>query len=132
MILTPTYHVFEMFKGHQDATRLPSVLQSDDYAFENDTIPMISASASRNDAGEVLITVCNLNPNEPAELGCNLQGTAAQKVTGRVLTAGTMNAINTFASPETVHPVPFNDAVLDGDDLKIALPPKSVVALTLA
>ena len=33
MLLTPTYHVFEMFKVHQGGTFLPVELQSPDYAF---------------------------------------------------------------------------------------------------
>ena len=39
MLLTPTYHVFEMFKEHQDATLLPSYLQCDDYRFEREESP---------------------------------------------------------------------------------------------
>jgi alpha-N-arabinofuranosidase len=129
MLLTPTYHVFEMFKGHQDATRLPILLQSENYAFGDDTIPAISASASRNDAGEVLITACNLNPNQPVDLLCSLHGTGAKNVTGRVLTGDAMNAFNTFESPEAVQPVPFNGITSEGNDLKIVLPARSVVSL---
>lgn len=131
MILTPTYHVFEMFKGHQDATRLPTLLQNQAYTFNGQAIPQVSASASRNQKGEILVTACNLNPNQPAELLCSLYGAKATQVTGRVLTAGTMNAFNTFESPDTVIPVPFDGATLDGGNLKITLPAMSVIALTL-
>jgi alpha-N-arabinofuranosidase len=131
MILTPTYHVFEMFKGHQDAALLPTLLQSEDYAFGDDAIPGVSASASRNAQGEVLITACNLNPNQPVDLSCNLLGIDHTNVSGRVLTADTMNAFNTFESPEAVRPIPFEDMTVDGRNLKITLPAKSVVALTL-
>jgi len=131
MILTPTYHVFEMFKGHQDATRLPIVLQSQDYAFNGDAIPQISASASRNRKGEILVTACNLNPNQSAELFCSLYGTKATDVVGRVLTAGSMNSFNTFELPGTVMPAQFDGATLDGNNLKVTLPAMSVIALTL-
>jgi alpha-N-arabinofuranosidase len=131
MILTPTYHVFEMFKSHQDATRLPILLQGQDYAFDGDAIPQLSASASRNRKGEILVTVCNLNPNGPVELLCNLHGAEATAVTGRVLTAESMNAFNTFESPDTVTPIPFDGATLNGNNLKITLPAMSVTALTL-
>jgi alpha-N-arabinofuranosidase len=100
IILTPTYHVFEMFKGHQDATRLPVLLQGGDYAFGGDAIPQLSASASRNREGEILLTACNLNPNGAADLECNLYGTKATHVAGRVLTARSMNAFNPFNSTE--------------------------------
>jgi alpha-N-arabinofuranosidase len=42
-----------------------------------------------------------------------------------------MNAFNTFESPDTVKPVPFDGATLDGNHLKITLPAMSVIALTL-
>jgi alpha-N-arabinofuranosidase len=130
-ILTPTYHVFEMFKGHQDATRLPISLQGQDYMFNGDTIPQLSVSASRNHKGEILVTACNLNPNRPVELSCSLYGIQATTVTGRVLTAKSMNSFNTFEAPETVVPIPFDQMALDGDKLTLTLPAMSIVAVTL-
>ena len=118
MILTPTYHVFEMFKGHQDATRLPIALQSEDYTFGEDAIPQVSASASRNPAGEILVTACNLNPHQPTDLLCTLHGATVGHVEGRVLTAAAMNALNSFDAPDTVRPVPFDGANAAGSDLK--------------
>jgi alpha-N-arabinofuranosidase len=132
MILTPTYHVFEMFKGHQDAVRLPMALQGQDYTFDGDTIPQLSVSASRNGRGEILVTACNLNPDRPAELSCNLYGVQAATVTGRVLTAHSMNALNTFEAPDTVAPAKFDGATLDGSDLTMTLPAMSIVAVTLS
>ena len=132
MIRTPTYHVFEMFKDHQDAIRLPILLQTQDYTVDGDAIPHISVSASRNHKGEILITACNLNPNQPAELLCSLRGTHAAAVTGRVLTAESMNAFNTFEAPDAVIPTRFDGATLDGSDLTITLPAMSIVAMTLS
>lgn len=131
MILTPTYHVFEMFKGHQNATRLPILVEPEDYVFDNDAIPQISASASRNAAGEILVTFCNTSPNQPADLTCNLHGTGALNVTGRVLTAQSMNARNTFESPEAVQPGEFDRFSICDGHLTMTLPAMSVVALTL-
>ena len=131
MILTPTYHIFEMFKGHQNGTRLPILLETEDYVFNNDAIPQISASASRNAAGEILVTLCNSSPNQSADLACNLHGTGAVNVTGRVLTAESMNAYNTFESPETIQPTQFGKFSTSNGSLTISLPAMSVVALTL-
>ena len=132
MLLTPTYHVFEMFKHHQNGTRLPLLLQSEEYTFEGDVIPAVSASASRNSMGEILVTACNLNPVQPIDLFCSIHGAEVANVTGRVLTATAMNAFNTFESPETVKPVPFDGVTPDKNNLKMTLPAKSVVALTLS
>ncbi|MCX6902584.1 MAG: alpha-N-arabinofuranosidase, partial [Verrucomicrobia bacterium] len=74
MILTPTYHVFEMYAVHQDAKLLPTELQSNDYLMGPDKIPNVSASASRDKAGRIHVTLCNLNPHAAAEVSCELLG----------------------------------------------------------
>ena len=74
MLLTPTYHVFEMYKVHQDATLLPAELTCADYRFGQQEIPGLSVSASRDKAGKIHVTLCNLNPNAPAEVACELEG----------------------------------------------------------
>lgn len=131
MILTPTYHVFEMFKGHQDATMLPIDLECDSYTVEGDTLPTVSASASRNQQGQILLTLCNLNPTTDLDLRCELQGMNAANVTGRILTANDMTAHNTFDQPNAVEPTNFNAAKIEGGSLSVRLPAKSVVALTI-
>jgi alpha-N-arabinofuranosidase len=52
-------------------------------------------------------------------------------VAGRILTAPAIDAHNTFAAPDAVKPVAFSGATLKGDTLRITLPAKSVVVLTL-
>ncbi len=131
IVLTPTYHVFEMFNVHQDATAVPVQLSSPDYVLGTEKIPAVSAAASRNQAGKVHLSLVNTNPNDAITVNCTLAGLTAKTVTGRVLTAPTMQAHNTFAAPETVKPQAFSGAKLDGANLTIALPAKSVVVLTL-
>ena len=77
MILTPTYHVFEMYTVHHDATLLPTELTCGDYQFEQEKIPAVNVSASRDKAGKIHVTLCNLDPNQPAALTCELQGAKA-------------------------------------------------------
>jgi len=131
MILTPTYHVFEMFKVHQGATSLPLELKSPDYVYGAEKLPRVSASASRDAAGKVHVSLVNLHPGEPITVRATLEGVTAGTVTGRVLTAAAMDAHNTFAAPATVKPVAFTGAKLAGDQLTIALPAMSVVVLEL-
>ena len=52
-------------------------------------------------------------------------------MTGRVLTASSITAHNTFGAPNAVQPAAFNGATLKGDTLDVKLPAKSVVILTL-
>ncbi len=80
MLLTPTYHVFELYQGHQDALLLPCDLDSAEYSFEGNSIPQLSASVSRQGDGDVLLTLCNLHPRQEAELTVILRGFTAKGV----------------------------------------------------
>lgn len=131
MILTPTYHVFEMFNVHQGATSLPVVLQTPDYVLNEKKIPAVSASASRDKSGRIHLSFANCDPNRPATVDCTLSGATAKSVVGRVLTAPAMNTHNTFAAPESIKPAPFAGALWTGATLAVTLPAKSVVILEL-
>jgi len=129
MTVTPSYWVFEMDTVHHDATLLPSDLQCVGYTFGDKTIPAVSASASRDQAGKIHVTLCNLNPNRSVELPCELSGARAKKISGRILTAPEMNAHNTFEQPDKVKPAEFNDCKLTDKGFVTTLPAKSVVVL---
>ncbi|MCP4257514.1 MAG: alpha-N-arabinofuranosidase, partial [Planctomycetes bacterium] len=129
MILTPTYHVFEMYKVHHDATMLPVELNCGDYQHGDEKIPSINVSASKDKSGKIHITLCNLNPTKSVELVCVLQGAKPSSISGRTLTAGVMNAHNTFDNPEAVQPTAFDKFDFEDNILTITLPSKSVVLL---
>jgi len=131
MVLTPTYHVFDMYKVHQDATLLPLELKTADYVFENDKIPAVSMSASKDKANRIHITLCNLDPRNENTVTVDLHGAAFTKLSGRILTAEGMNALNTFEKPDTVKPADFTRAKKTDAGLEIQLPPRSVVMLEL-
>jgi alpha-N-arabinofuranosidase len=131
MILTPTYHVFELFTPHHDATLLPISLEEGSYSFDGDSIPAVSASASRDSAGVIHVTLANLDPGRPRTIRAEARGASVSAVSGRILTATAMNAHNTFDDPAGVRPGPFRGARLIGGRLVIDLPAKSVVALEL-
>ncbi len=96
MLRTPTYWVFEMLKVHQGGTSLPVELQSPDYVFGDRKIPAISASATRAAGGTVYLSLVNTSPREPFTIAVTMAGVTRASVAGRVLTAGAMNAHNTF------------------------------------
>ncbi|MDB5327417.1 MAG: alpha-N-arabinofuranosidase [Phycisphaerales bacterium] len=145
ILLTPTYHVFEMFKVHQDATLLPTAVQAEEYVAARGMIgtagaggtttlsatPQISASASRDANGVVHLSLCNLHHADAADVTCDLRGMTATGVTGRVLTAPAMNTMNTFEQPNTVEPMAFGGATLTASGLSATLPARSVVVLKL-
>ncbi len=131
MLLTPTYHVFQMLEVHQGAARLAAELETPAYAHEGESMPMLSASASRDAEGHIHLSLTNSDPHRAAKLKCRLSGPLASSVTGRVLTADAVNAINTFDAPDTVAPRPLEDARVSDDGLEVPLPSKSVSVLNI-
>jgi alpha-N-arabinofuranosidase len=131
IVLTPTYHVFEMFRVHQDATLLPVELTTPNLSGTLEKIPMVSASASRDASGRIHLSLVNTDPDGAATVSCALAGASFGAVTGRILTAPAMTAHNTFDSPHSVEPVPFSGATVSGDRVAVVLPPLSVVVLEL-
>lgn len=131
MILTPTYHVFEMYNVHQDAVMLPLSISGQDYAFGNDKLPAVSASASKDKSGAVHISLVNIDMNKTQEVTINVRGMKTSNVTGRILMSSKIQDYNTFDDPNKIKPVEFKGAMLKGDDLKVTLPPTSVVILEL-
>lgn len=131
MVLTPTYHVFEMYKPYMDATVLPIEVKSPWYGKNQWVMPAVSASAVRDKAGMVHVGLANADPNKPQTISVSLKGVSATTVQGKVLSAGAMNALNDFNAPSTVAPAAFTGAQLQGDVLTVTLPAKSVVMLDL-
>jgi alpha-N-arabinofuranosidase len=131
MIVTPTYWVFDLYKVHQGATLLPLHIRTDSYTFNGQSVPAVSASASRDTTGAIHITLVNVDPNRPRTVQADIRGVKVLAVSGRLLTAPTMQAHNTFEDPEAVKPVDFTGARLSGGVLNIQLPSKSVVVLEL-
>jgi len=131
MIVTLTYHVFDMYKVHQDAKLLSLDFTSSLYSYGDESIPQVSASASEDDLGRIHISLCNLDPGSVADIRCELRGTRRTRVSGTILTSSEMNAHNTFDEPDAIKPAAFNDATLVDNVLDVKLPSKSVVVLTL-
>ena len=130
MIRTPTYWVFEMFKVHQGGTVLPVELTSPDYVFGDQKILALSASATRAADGKTIhLSFANTHPNAAITLTVRLAGFAPVSVTGRMLTAPTMQAHNTFAVPDAMQPTAFGGVTLVAGALEIHLPAKSVVVV---
>jgi alpha-N-arabinofuranosidase len=132
MLRTPTYHVFEMYAVHQDAEHVPTLLAADRCAFGDDSIPKVSASASRDAGGKLHLSLSNLAPNGEAKVRCVLRGDAPKAVSGRILTSADMHAHNTFDAPGTVTPADFDGARVTAEGVAVAMPPMSVVVLELA
>ncbi len=132
MVLTPTYHVFEMFKGHQGAASLPSRVEGPKLERDGTILPGVSASATKGPDGRMLLTLCNLDTEAAAEIRVEMRGLAKNPrvAESRVLAGAAMDDRNTFDSPGKIVPRPLA-AKMEGGALSLALPPMSVAAISL-
>jgi alpha-L-arabinofuranosidase len=131
LILTPTYHVMEMYNVHQDATLLPVTVRSNDYTINNEKLPAVSVSASKDKNGFVHISLVNIDINHPQEVSLDMQDIKIATVKGRILVSPKIQDCNTFANPDKIKPADFNVAIIKGKMLSVKLPPASVVVLEL-
>lgn len=132
MLKTPTYHVFDFYTVHHDAMLLPLHLQTGKYTYHGQSIPAISATASKDSTGAVHLTATNLHATEAQEVTVNIRGLEVQEVShGRILTAEEVDAINTFEHPNRVAPQPYKNYTVDGHQLTLQIPSKSVIVLRI-
>ncbi|MCD8166112.1 MAG: alpha-N-arabinofuranosidase [Bacteroides sp.] len=130
MVLTPTYHVFEMYKVHQDATHLPLQLICDvGKARDGREVPMVSASASKAENGKIHITLANVDLKNNQQVNLSLDNVKVKSVNGRILTTKNITDHNTFENPDVVKPVAFSGAKVNKGSLDINLPACSIVVL---
>ncbi len=144
MVLTPTYHVFEMYKPFQEATYLPLDITPNptmqvrhemnkemDTTKENGyrTLPLISASAAKTTSGSIIISLTNVSLDKKQEVAIRLNGFKGKNVSGRILTSKSVADFNDFDHPDRVQPTAFKDAKLKKDQLTVKLPAKSLVVL---
>ena len=133
MVLTPTYYVFEMYKVHQDATFLPMDLICDKVKVRDDrVVPIVSATASKDATGKIHISLANVDLKQNEQIQIDLQGMNVKSVSGRILTATSINDHNTFEAPDQVKPATFKDAKIVDGKLNVNLPPMSIVVLEVS
>jgi alpha-N-arabinofuranosidase len=127
LLLTPTYHVFEMYQVHQGAQLVP--LELADHAGAAGSEPPLTLHCSASKQRDRLhLSLVNLDPTRPAAVRLLRN---AQSVTGRVLTAPHITAHNTFEAPNQVCPAVFEGMSRRGDELTLRLPAKSVTVLAV-
>lgn len=118
--VTPTYHIFDMYKEHQGAKAIETVITEND-----DFEQSITVSASVKD-GKTLITVGNLSPENEARFTLSPVGEELPdnaKLT--LLCSEDLHSHNTFESPNAVSPV---ETVCNPNE-PITLPKGAVAAI---
>jgi alpha-N-arabinofuranosidase len=132
MILTPTYHVFEMNRGHHDAASLAVYLTSPaptkDVAGRD--LRTLSMSASVKD-GRALLSMTNLDDTAGQTVRIDLRGAEADVVGARLLTAPRLQEHNTPEQPDAITPQAFDRVALSGHVLQVELPAHSFATVEL-
>jgi alpha-N-arabinofuranosidase len=131
MVLTPTYHIFDMYKVHQDAKYLSIKLKSPEYEVGGRNIPAINVSASQDVSGKIHISLVNLDLHANITISTNLADIQWKTVTGQILTSVNITDVNTFQQPDKLHLANFSGAKKDGTKLVVVMPAKSAVTLEL-
>lgn len=126
MLLTPTYHVMNMYKVHQDAKLLPVTVSAAEYKVGNESLPAISVSASVKE-GKTHISLVNIHAKEKVTTDINLSGLNLKDFTAKIITSGKLQDCNTFENPNAITPKMFKDFKYKNDTLSVTLPPFSVV-----
>ncbi|MBO4607291.1 MAG: alpha-N-arabinofuranosidase [Prevotella sp.] len=145
MVLTPTYHVFEMYKPFQEATYLPLTLKCETMHVRHEmnkemdesrdegyrTLPLVSASAAKTNDGRIILSLANVSLDKKQEISVRLSDFKGKSVSGRILSSKSVADYNDFDHPNRVQPVAFKDAKLKKDELTVKLPAKSIVVLEI-
>lgn len=131
MVLTPTYYVFHMFRGHQESELLDSTLTTEMVGEGEDKVPHISESVSMDAEGNILITLGNLSSEEADTVTVQFMDKKISQIKARILT-GAMTAHNTFDEPDCVKEEGFTDyRITKAGDLAVELPACSVVQIEI-
>ncbi len=130
MILTPTYHVFDLYKDHQNATLLASYIENETIGTETDKIPMLSQSVSVLEDGTINITLVNMSDDKAEEVKVITVEKTTGEVSGKILT-GEMHDHNTFTDKEKVKLADYTDFKVESDGVVMQVPAMSVINLKI-
>ncbi|HOO28915.1 MAG TPA: alpha-L-arabinofuranosidase C-terminal domain-containing protein, partial [Lachnospiraceae bacterium] len=101
MLLTPTYHAFDLYKVHQENTLLESSVEQSVIGTETDHVVNLTESVSEDENGTIYITITNQSLSEAYDIEAIFADYPVGEVHGRILT-GEMNAHNTFSNKDHV------------------------------
>ena len=130
MVKTPTYHVFDLYKEHQDATLVYSQIETASTGTETEQVPQISVSVSMDEQGVLHATLANLSDEEADLADLVFVNFVPTSVEGEVL-CGKPADHNDFTAPDAVHLEPLTDVRVENGRVLARMPACSVARLTI-
>ena len=135
MLLTPTYHVFDMYKVHQDATLLPTILTTDDCGKGKTRLPSISSSASIDENQKIHITINNIDPDDAQDISIEFShiNLKERAINASILRGENMNSHNTFENPSEVKPKKLDTTTFSvgANGLNFKMPSMAIIVIEL-
>lgn len=131
MILTPTYHVFHMYRHHQGAQLLDSELAGTETAGAGESsVLALQESVSMQEDGTVIVTIANMSVEKSYPVDLVFMEKKPESAEARILT-NEMHAKNTFEEPDVVKEEDFDGVTLTERGASFTIPACSVVSLRL-
>lgn len=134
MIRTPTYHVFDLYQGHQNGQAVRTQCDTPAFTFslnsEEQSLPRLTGSASIQD-NTLTLSLVHTHPTEPFDATIHLRGGAFTELRVSELFADDVRAHNTFDSPARVQPR-TSVLRLSGEQWHYTFSPGSVTVFTVA
>lgn len=127
MVLTPTYHVFQMYNPFQGATLLPVEAKCDTMIVGKRPLPAISVCAAKAVDGKTVVSL--VNPSLDKEQSVEIDGMGGKIVSARVLSGKNVKDYNDFNTPERVKPTDFKSAKIAKGKLSAKVPAHSIVVI---
>ena len=124
MLLTPTYHIFKMFKSHAENTLLGSLITSD--FIDDGKTPALTESASVTEDGTIVSTISNASLTECFDVECQVAHSKVTAVSAEIVTANARD-YNTFENKNAVKTTVFTDFTVTDDGFTAKIPPCSIV-----
>ncbi len=132
-IVTPTFHVFEMYAAHQGGKSLRTVFSAPTITYSRLGKPAsflgLAGSASLHDK-ELVLTAVNPHATEARETEIVIRGASILSARARTLTSNDIHAHNTFENPRALEPKDVQ-ADLKGRAPVFHFPPASVTRLQI-
>ena len=133
VFLSPLYHVNLLYNQHLGRDRLKTTTfgPAFDTSREGTGVPVLDAVVSRSaDGSELYIKVINTDPASPVTTRIDLRSVHVDpEATWHVITAGSLETHNSFATPDAIRP--RREAIPAGDSFHVSLPPHSVSLIIL-
>ncbi|MCG6955666.1 MAG: alpha-L-arabinofuranosidase [Gemmatimonadetes bacterium] len=135
-ILTPTYHVFDMYAAHQGATSMPVQVAAPEAPWKDrdgnaKSLRALGASASVPTEGRITLTVTNQHMTQPMATEIEVLGATVRSARATTLTHADVHAHNTFDAPDVVTPTAATNVDVGSGTWVYAFPPASVTKLEI-